>query len=107
MLLAELPGDAAVAARTATVALAVAAPSVLGVSLRAVALDDLLATCDALLVVAPGDGAIADLARTSAAALGRATAAVDGPFAPLARALAVAGLAAPAGVRRAIAEVLP
>ena len=106
VLIAELPGDAAVAARTATMALAVPAPSVLGVSLRAAALDDLMTTCDAMLVVAPGDGAIAELARASAAALGRSIVRLDAPSGPVARALAVAGLAAPAGVRRAIAEVL-
>lgn len=105
VVVAELPGDPAAAARTATAALAVAAPCVLAVALRAAALDDVLAACDAVLVVAPGDGALAEITRASAAALGPPVISVDAPAGAIARAVAAAGLAAPAGLRRALAGV--
>ena len=106
VLVAELPGDPAAAARTAAVAVAVAAPCVVAVALRAAALDEVLAGCDAVLVVAPGDGTLAQLTCASAAALGPAVACVAAPAGVVARGLSVAGLAAPAGLRRAIAGVL-
>jgi hypothetical protein len=107
VLVAELPGDPAAAARTAAAGLAVAAPCVLAVALRSAALDEVLAGCDAVLVVASGDETLAQLTCASAAALGPAVARVDAPAGVVARAVTVAGLAAPAGLRRAIAGALP
>ena len=107
VVVVELPGDPAGAARTAAAALAVAAPCVLGASLRAAALDDLMAACDAVLAAVPDDGLLGELTWASVAALRPGAAArLDAPTGPVARALATAGLAAPAGVRRAVAEVL-
>ncbi|MEP6954848.1 MAG: hypothetical protein ABI950_12385 [Solirubrobacteraceae bacterium] len=109
VLVVELAADPDEAARTASLALAASAgaPFVLGLSLRAGALDALLSGCDAVLVAPAGDGALTELTCSSASALGPATARVASPSGPLTRALATAGLAAPATVRRAIAELLP
>lgn len=107
VLVAQLPGDPDDAVREVLVARAAAAgaPCVLGVSLRATALDRLLADLDAVLVVPPPGELLAALAWDSTTALGRPAVRVAPPSAPLSRGLAAAGLVSPAGVRRAIAEV--
>lgn len=107
VLVAQLPGDPDEAAREVLVARSAVAgaPCVLGVSLRATALDRVLADLDAVLVAPPAGEALAALAWDSTTALGRPAARVASLSGPLSRGLAAAGLVAPGGVRRAIAEV--
>jgi hypothetical protein len=108
VLVIELPGDADEAAREVHVVRATAggAPYVLGVALRAAALDPLLSVVDGLLVVSPAGETLGELAWRSATALGAPAARAPAPAGPVARVLARAGLAAPGGVRRALSEVM-
>ncbi len=99
---AEL-GDAGAFARADAV---VGGPAVLLLSApRTDALDELLRTLDALVLLG-GDGEVADLALTSLRALGPPVLRVRTGWAPLAAALALAGLAAPAPFRAAVGPVL-
>jgi hypothetical protein len=98
------PGGAAARALAAAGAL----PTVLAVAARDPDLDVLLAAQDAILVGLPpsADPALAELAELGAARLAPRAALIAVSVGPASRALALAGVRAPAAVRAAIEETL-
>ena len=108
MVVVSLPGDAAQAAAVARRAMGAAAavPAVLGVALRAGPLDALLAEQDGLLVVAGDEDPAEGLVLASARALVPRAVPLTTVLSAPARALALAGIATPRAVQRAVAEAL-
>ncbi len=100
----EDPAGAAARALAAAGAL----PTVLGVAVRDPDLDVLLAAQDAVVVALPSsaDPTLAELATSSAARLAPRAASIDLGLDPASRALALAGVRAPAAVRVAIDGVV-